>query len=189
MFETIHFRGSEKILREKRLQKQVQETLECVDQDLHERFNRGTLLKQTLDYMGWRDNGSLAILEGRRYAYKGFRKGVAIEANLINYEGILEGLFKLQVGFDKGNVEVGILLLNGYRSEKSPLATNVSLVCEDVEALYPTISLPVTIVLFDFGKPKCIDPDGREEAEPAVKGGSKQANRNSNVEEVDVNDE
>jgi hypothetical protein len=34
----------------------------------------GELLRQALDEMGWRENGSLSILDGRRYQYKGFKK-------------------------------------------------------------------------------------------------------------------
>ena len=188
-FEVIHFRDADKILRQKRMKKEVQQTLECIDQDLSERFNRGTLLRITLDQMGWRENESLTIFEGRRYSYKGFRKGIAIEANLSNYEGILDGLFKLQVGYDKGNVEAGILLLNGFRSGKSPLGSNADLVRKEVAELEPTISLPVTIVLFDFGTPKCIDPDGEEQATaPAVEDGSDEANGNLQDEEVNVNE-
>ena len=40
-------------------------------------IQRGELLRQALDEMGWRENGSLNILDGRRYQYKGFKKGVA----------------------------------------------------------------------------------------------------------------
>ena len=52
--------------------------------------------------------GDLSILDGRRYQYKGFKKGVAIEGNFASYEYILEGLFRLQIGFDKGRIETGI---------------------------------------------------------------------------------
>jgi hypothetical protein len=44
---------------------------------------------------------------------------VAIEGNFASYEYILEGLFRLQIGFDKGRVETGILMLTSERSEKS----------------------------------------------------------------------
>ena len=39
------------------------------------------LLRQALDEMNWRENGSLNILDGRRYQYKGFKKGVALEGD------------------------------------------------------------------------------------------------------------
>ena len=111
------------------------------------------LLRQSLEEMDWRGNGTLNILVGRRYQYKGFKKGVAIEGNFSAYEYILEGLFRLQVGFDKGLVETGILMLTGMRSEKSSYGTSRDLAEAEVQMLYPTISMPVSIALFDLGPP------------------------------------
>ncbi len=161
-FEVIHFRGVEGILKKKKMHKEVNEILAYIESALQERFYRGTILKQALDEMGWRDNGNLTILEGRRYQFKGLRNRIAIEANLSVYEWILEGLFRLQVGCDKGLVDAGILLLNGYRSDKSPLGEQVELVRSEVEALYPTISLPVSVVLLDLGAPQCVET-GKED--------------------------
>ena len=105
--------------------------------------------------MDWRENGDgqLKILDGRRYMYKGVKRGVAIEGNFSVYEYILEGLFRLQVGFDKGRIETGILMLTSLRSEKSSLGTSRDLAIAEVEQLYPTISMPVSIALFDLGPP------------------------------------
>ena len=111
----------------------------------------------------WREQ-DLSILDGRRYQYKGFKKGVAIEGNFSAYEYILEGLFRLKIGFDKGRIETGILMLTSLRSEKSRLGTSVELAKAEVEQLYPTISMPVTIALFDLGSPELPD-------ENSVKGG------------------
>ncbi len=81
-------------------------------------------------------------------------------------------LFRLQIGFDKGRFDMGILLLNQFRSEKSPLGNNIKLVKQEVEALFPTISMPVSIVLFDLSKPQCLDPDPvSPSAKSAVNGG------------------
>ena len=52
--------------------------------------------------------------------YKGFKKNVAIDGNFSAYEFILEGLLRLQIGFDKKMIETGILLLTSKRSENSP---------------------------------------------------------------------
>ena len=93
------------------------------------------------------------LLDGRRYQYKGVKKGVAIEGNFSVYEYILEGLFRLQVGFDKGRIETGILMLTSLRSEKSSLGKTRDLVQVEVEMLYPTISMPVSIALFNLGPP------------------------------------
>jgi hypothetical protein len=100
--------------------------------------------------MGWRENGTLNILEGRRYQYKGFKKGVALEGNFASYEYILEGLFRLQVGFDKAMIDTGILMLTSARSEKSSLGSSRELANSELQMLYPTISMPVSIALFDI---------------------------------------
>jgi hypothetical protein len=163
MPEIIHFRGSEKIMKKKKLEKDVATTLQYLEEML-----RGTLYKRELTLLAlndcdWRE-GDFSILDGRRYQYKGFKKGVAIEGNFASYEYILEGLFRLQIGFDKGRIETGILMLTSERSEKSRLGTSIELAKLEVEQLYPTISMPVTIALFDLGTPDLPD-------ENSVKGG------------------
>jgi len=45
-------------------------------------------------------------------------------------------------------------LLTAKRSEKSPYGTSAKMAVEDVELLYPTIFLPLTVVLFDLGEPR-----------------------------------
>ena len=163
MFEILHFRDSEKILKKKQLMKDVQATLQYVDDALTGALYKGELFRQALFEMGWRENGTLKILEGRRYTYKGLKKSVAIEGSFAAYEFILEGLMRLQVGFDKKMIETGILLLTSKRSENSPYGTSAKMVVEEIELLYPTISLPVTIALFDLGEPYI--PDENEESD------------------------
>jgi hypothetical protein len=163
-FEIFYVRDSDKIIREKGLLKDLQVTLEYIDTALYGSLYRRELLRLALEEMGWqegRDNGSLNILDGRRYQYKGFKKGVAIEGNFSVYEYILEGLFRLQVGFDNKKIETGILMLTALRSEKSSYGTSRDLAEEEVEQLYPTISLPVTVCLFDLGA--AIISNGTEE--------------------------
>jgi hypothetical protein len=163
-FEIFHVRDSDKIIREKGLLKDLQVTLEYIDTALYGSLYRRELLRLALEEMGWqegREDGMLNILDGRRYQYKGFKKGIAIEGNFSVYEYILEGLFRLQLGFDKGKIETGILMLTAARSEKSSYGTSRDLAEEEVEQLYPTISLPVTICLFDLGDP--IISNGTEE--------------------------
>ena len=163
-FEIIHFRDSDKIIKGKNMKKDVQLTMEYIDEVLSGSLHRGELLRQALSEMDWRDpNVDLKILEGRQYRYKGMKNGVAISGNLNVYEFILEGLFRLQVGYDKGLIEAGILLLTSQRSEKSHLGTSRDLAIAEVEALYPTISLPVAVVLFDLGQPFL--SDNKEDAD------------------------
>ena len=153
-FEILHFRGSDKILKEKNMQKDVKVTLEYVDSVLTGSLYKRELFRQALEEMDWRKNGSLNILDGRRYQYKGLKKKVAIEGNFSAYEYILEGLLRLQIGFDKRLIETGILLLTSKRSEKSPLGNSKDLAKSEVEELYPTIKLPVSIVLYDLQEPE-----------------------------------
>ena len=161
-FEVIHFRGSDKILKNKNLDRDVQITLEYVDDVLCGTIYRRELFRQALDEMHWRENGNvdLKILDGRRYMYKGVKHGVAIEGNFSVYEFILEGLLRLQIGFDKGKIETGILLLTSKRSEKTPYGSTSKMVKEEIEMLYPTISMPVSVVLFDLGDPVISDAEG-----------------------------
>ena len=114
------------------MENDIQVTLEYVYDALYGAFYRGELLRLALEEMGWRENGTLNILEGRRYQYKGFKKGVALEGNFASYEYILEGLFRLQVGFDKGMIDTGILMLTSARSEKSSLGTSRELAESEV---------------------------------------------------------
>ena len=152
--ELLHIRGSEKILKKKRLEKDLQATLEYVHDALYGSIYRRELLRQALDEMGWRENGSLNIIDGRRYQYKGFKKGVALEGDsFASYEYLWTGLLRLQVGFDKGLIETGILMLTAARSEKSSYGTSRELAEAEVELLYPTISLPCSIALFNLGAP------------------------------------
>ena len=160
-FEILHFRKSDKSLEEKNMVNDVKATLEYIDEVMTGALYKRELLKMALDEMDWiGDNGDMKILEGRRYRYKGFKRSVAIEGNFSAYEYILEGLFRLQIGFDKGLIETGILLLTAKRSVKSPYGSSADMVKEEIDILYPTISMPVSIALFDLGDP--ILPDENE---------------------------
>jgi hypothetical protein len=161
-FEVIHFRGSDQILKDKNLDRDVQVTLEYVDDVLCGAIYRRELFRQALEEMDWRGsgNGGLKILDGRRYMYKGVKRGVALEGYFSAYEFIQEGLFRLQIGFDKGSIETGILMLTSHRSEKSSYGTSRELAEAEVEMLYPTISMPVSIALFDLGDPVISDGQG-----------------------------
>ena len=160
-FELVHFRDSDKIIRKKKLDRDVKVTLNYVADVLAGTIQRGELLRQALDEMGWRENGSLNILDGRRYQFKGFKKGIALEGSFSSFEYLLTGLARLQVGFDKKLIDAGILMLTSTRSDKSSLGTSRDLAVSEVEAFYPTISMPVAIALFDLGPP--VISDGEEE--------------------------
>jgi len=163
MFEILHFRDSDKILKQKKMVKDVMSTLQYVADVLAGVIYKRELFRQALDEMGWRHNGTLNILEGRRYSYKGFKKGVAIEGNFSAYEFILEGLLRLQIGYDKGMIETGILILTAQRSENSPYGSTSQMAKDEIELLYPTISLPVSVALFDLGEPEIFNDEGSDE--------------------------
>ena len=160
MIEILHFRDSDKILNDKNMMHDVKMTLEYLEDVLTGVQFKGELFRQALDDMGWRENGTLNILKGRRYMYKGFKKNVAIDGNFSAYEFILEGLLRLQIGYDHGMLETGVLVLTSKRSEKSPYGSTSNMVKEEIEMLFPTISMPVTVALFDLDETYIMDEGG-----------------------------
>jgi hypothetical protein len=162
MFEILHFRGAENILKEKNMVNDIQSTMSYLHDCLYGTFRKREIMRQALDEMQWRQNGDLNILDGRRYYYKGFRNRVALDGNFSSYEYIQDALLRLQVGFDKKKIDMGIVLVTAQRSEKSPLGSTRDLVQSEIESLYPTISLPVTAVLFDLGRPGMHSEEGAQ---------------------------
>jgi hypothetical protein len=161
MFEVLHFRGAEEILKEKGLLNDVQATMHYVDDVLAGSLCKRELLRMALEEMDWTmDADFMRIIEGRRYMYKGVKRGVAIDGNFSAYEYILEGLVRLQIGYDKQRIDAGILLVNSKRSDKSPFGTTADLVKMEIETLYPTISLPVSVCLISTGEPVLYDEEG-----------------------------
>jgi hypothetical protein len=68
MFEILHFRGSEEILREKNLLNDVQATMQYIDDVLTGALYKRELLRMALDEMGWSvDSDVMRIIENRRY--------------------------------------------------------------------------------------------------------------------------
>jgi hypothetical protein len=84
-FEILHFRGSEKILKEKKMTREIKLAMEYLNDCLYGTYRKGELLRQALQEMDWRQNGDLNVLDGRRYFYKGFRKRVAMDGSFSNY--------------------------------------------------------------------------------------------------------
>jgi hypothetical protein len=161
MFEILHFRGSEEILKEKNLLNDIQATMQYVDDVLTGALYKRELLRMALEEMDWtQDADFMRIIEGRRYMYKGVKRGVAIDGNISAYEYILEGMVRLQLGYDKQRIDAGILLINSKRSDKSPFGTTADLIKMEIETLYPTIHLPVFVCLFNTGDPIIFDDEG-----------------------------
>ena len=168
MIEILHFRDSDKILNDKNMMHDVQTTLKYLADVLTGVQFKGELFRQALDDMGWRETGTLNVIPGRRYMYKGFKKNVAIEGNFSAYEYILEGLMRLQIGFDKGILETGVLVLTSKRSEKSPYGSTSAMVQNEIEILFPTISMPVTVALFDLDETDIMDEGGDDNGSVSV---------------------
>lgn len=168
-FELLHFRGSDDLLKDKGMDKDVTHTLEYLDSVLYGSLQRRELLRQALDEMGWRQNRDLSVMPGRRYYFKGLKQHVAIEGSLSFYEYILEGLMRLQIGHQKGAIEVGILLLPDNRGEKTPYGSTRQLLIEEMDYLFPTIDLPVAIALLDLGKPGDSMEDVQQSQPKAIK--------------------
>ena len=161
-FELLYFRDSDRIVRKKKMGNVILSTLRYLDDVLQGTLYRGELLRQALSEMDWRQE-PLSILNGRRYQYKGLLNGVAIDGSFSSYEYVQDALLRLQVGFDKKKIETGIVLLTAQRSEKSPLGSTKELVEQEIQDLYPTISMPVIIALFDLGKPGNYTQETNEE--------------------------
>ena len=149
-YQLIHFRKSEEILKKKKMLTDVNQTLEYLDSVLQGAFPYGALLKEGLAENGWRSNGNLSILPGRKYQWRGFKQGIAIEGSLAVYEYILSGLFRLQIGYAKGKVDAGILLVNSLRSDKTPYGSTLEMLEAEMEMLEDSITVPVTVALFDL---------------------------------------
>ncbi len=168
MFELVHFRGADKIIKEKKMANGVKQLMEYLHDCLFGTRHKGELMRQALKEMDWRQNGDTKILEGRRYAYKGFKNRIALDGSFSSYEYIQDALLKLQVGYDKEKIDMGIVMVAAQRSEKSKLGTTKELVAQEIEMLYPTISLPVTIVLFDLGRPGELYEEKKPKKEEAL---------------------
>jgi len=149
-FEILHYRDSDAILKQKKMMQDVMKTLEYLDTVLFEAPNKGELLKQALKDMGWREDGTSNILENRRYQHRGYKNRIAIEGYIGTFEN-LEGIFRLQVAFDKHKIDTGILLMNSARSFESPFGSSRDLVEWEISQLEPTVFMPISVALFDLG--------------------------------------
>jgi hypothetical protein len=171
-FELLHFRGADKILKKKNMDHAVKATCDYIDSVLYGTLYKGELLRQALEECDWRQNpGELKILNGRRYSFKGFRKGIAIDGQFASYESIWDSLLRLQIGWAQKKIDAGIVLVTGERSEKTPYGSTKELIEKEIELLFPTISVPVTIAVFDLGKPGAhLEAEARPET-PSMKKG------------------
>jgi len=96
----LYFNDVEEVVESRCLRKLIDDTCLWIERDLPGSGFPNTALKSILEDCGWRDNPeSLKIIDGRRYQYKGYLKRIAVEANLVYYEYLWEGLFRLLVRY------------------------------------------------------------------------------------------
>jgi len=169
-FELLHFRGADKILKKKNMETVIKVTCDYIDSVLYGTLYKGGLLRQALEECDWRgDPEQLKILDGRRYAFKGFRNGIAIDGQFSSYESIWDSLLRLQIGWAQKKIDAGIVLVTGERSENSQYGSTRELIQKELELLFPTISVPVSIAIFDLGKPGAhLEAEAKPEA-PSIK--------------------
>jgi len=169
-FELLHFRGADKILKKKNMGHIVRATCETIEAFLYGTLHKGGLLRQALEEADWRqDPEKLKILDGRKYAFKGWRNQIALDGNFASYESIWDSLLRLQIGYVQKKIDAGIVLVTGERSEKSQYGSTKELIQKELELLFPTISVPVSIAIFDLGKPGALlGADSKAEA-PSIK--------------------
>ncbi len=169
-FELLHFRGADKILKKKNMDHVVKATCDYIDSVLYGTLYKGGLLRQALEECDWRqDPEKLKILNGRRYAFKGFRNQIALDGNFASYEAIWDSLLRLQIGWAQKKIDAGIVLVTGERSEKSQYGSTKDLIQKELELLFPTISVPVSIAVFNLGKPGALlEADSKPEV-PSIK--------------------
>ena len=132
--------------------KKLDSNLESLLEELHEGWLQGQggteFQKKILQKHGWQTEKPVGI-PGRRYAYDGFRNGVAIEIEWSQVERVLSDLLKLQYGFIKGDLELGIIITIGDRSKQSPIDEAESGGEKEVEEMTKEIiSIPILLVVF-----------------------------------------
>jgi hypothetical protein len=173
-FELLHFRGADKILKKKNMSQVVQSACEYIDSVLYGTLYKGGLLRQALEECDWRhDLEKLKILNGRRYTFKGFRNGIAIDGQFASYEAIWDSLLRLQIGWAQKKIDAGIVLVTGERSAKTPYGSTKELIQKELDLLFPTISVPVSIAIFDLGKPGAyLEAEAKGEV-PSIKKGAR----------------
>jgi len=60
---------------------------------------------------------------------------------------------RFQIAWVKKQIEAGLVFVTGERKREKPVRTTKELIAKELDLLYPTISVPVTVAIFDLGKP------------------------------------
>jgi len=143
-----YFGNVQEVLKAKKLDASLESMLE----ELHEGWLQGQegveFQKKVLQKHGWHTESSIGIPD-RRYAYDGFRDGVAIEIEWNQVEKVLSYLLKFQYGFSKQDVELGIIITIGDRSKQSPVDESESGGEREIaEMTKEIITIPILLVVF-----------------------------------------
>ena len=149
-FKLYHFHGSDKIFKNRAMISDVAMTVEHVFNVLKGNLFPDNLLRIALDEMGWHKGSTWNIVAGHHYQFEGFKNGVGLEECLGACGCIVEGLVNLQVAYDKGQIDGGLLLLSVSGIPECNGDDAETILIRDVNSLGPTISLPVSVCLYDF---------------------------------------
>ena len=149
-YQLYHFNGSKEFIKSNSMVSDLAMTAQHVLNTISGAFLREQLLRIALDEMGWTQGDTWNIVAGKKCRYLGCKRGVGLEANLGIYDYIVEGAMRLQVGYDKGQIDAGILLLTNQGMPKCMEEDIYPQLEKDMNALAPTISLPLCICLYDF---------------------------------------
>ena len=152
-FQLFHFHGSDKILEQKIMVCDVAMTVEHVFNALNGRQPSDPLVRVALGEMGWhKENTNLGAEHNCRF--EGLKNGVGLEVCLDAYGSLVQGLVNLQMAFDQGQIDVGILLLSARGIPERDSENLKIVLTRDMDALASIISLPVTVSLYDLGECK-----------------------------------
>ena len=152
-FQVFHFHDSERIFRNRSMISDVAMTTQHVFNALNAPIDQGKPLRIALDEMGWHQGDTWNIIAGHHFQFEGFKNAVALKVSLISYEFILEDLAHLQLAFDKGMIDAGLLLLTTWQMPICDRQDWKTVLTKDMDALSPTISLPVSVCLYEL--PEC----------------------------------
>ncbi len=103
--------------------------------------------KEILNKYRWTPEYSIGI-ENRRYAYDGFKEGLAFEIEWNVSEKILEVILKMQFGFVTGQVEAGLIVNVRSDAKNSPIPPEEAGGAKEIEEMKCIITVPLYLVVF-----------------------------------------
>jgi len=141
------FRHARDIINSKGLLSDV----DSIISELHHGWLQGhasvSFQKQILIKHKWATEHPIGITD-RRYAYDGFKDGLAFEIEWSVSEKILEIILKMQYGFVKGEVEAGLIVNIRSDSKNSPILLEEAGGAKEIEEMKYIVTVPLYLVVF-----------------------------------------